>query len=136
MLPFADVNLLAVVGATVASMLLGMIWYGPLFGKPWMKLVGLSEKEAAKDMGQTMTLGLLNMFVTNFALALLLLLVKPANLQEGLMLTGLAWFGFMAMDEASNAIWVKSPWKLVYINAAYTLVNLLVATLILMKWPW
>jgi hypothetical protein len=35
---FASVNFLAILAAAVANLLLGFLWYGPLFGKPWMKL--------------------------------------------------------------------------------------------------
>ncbi len=31
-----QINLLAVVVCAIASMVLGMLWYGPLFGKKWM----------------------------------------------------------------------------------------------------
>lgn len=43
-----DVNWLGVIAASVSAFVLGGIWYGPLFGKKWMALVGLTEEEAAK----------------------------------------------------------------------------------------
>lgn len=41
----AYINWLAIVAATIATMALGAVWYGPLFGKQWMKLEGLSEAD-------------------------------------------------------------------------------------------
>ena len=35
------VNLIAVFSAAVASMSVGYLWYGPLFGKLWMKEMGM-----------------------------------------------------------------------------------------------
>ena len=44
---FSDVNLLAVLAAAVATMVLGAIWYGPLFGKSWMSAHGYTPEKLA-----------------------------------------------------------------------------------------
>lgn len=36
------INYLAVIVAAAASMIIGMIWYGPLFGKTWRSLMGFT----------------------------------------------------------------------------------------------
>lgn len=43
----------AVLGAAIASMILGFLWYGPLFGNAWMRLSGMTEadKAAAQKKG-------------------------------------------------------------------------------------
>jgi len=41
-----EVSWIAVVAAAVSAFVLGGIWYGPLFGKKWMALVGLTEDQA------------------------------------------------------------------------------------------
>ena len=43
-----NVNIISIIVATIVSMFIGMVWYGPLFGKVWMKLVGMSKKEIEK----------------------------------------------------------------------------------------
>ncbi len=45
MVSFASVNWLAVLLGTVLSMALGALWYGPLFGQLWLKLIGKTEDE-------------------------------------------------------------------------------------------
>ncbi len=35
------INYLAVLVAVVLQFVLGFLWYGPLFGEPWMEMVGL-----------------------------------------------------------------------------------------------
>ena len=50
-----DVNILAVLAAAVAPMVVGAIWYGPLFGKTWIQAHGYSEEDLAemqKGMGK------------------------------------------------------------------------------------
>src|SRR3989344_6740442 len=58
----AVINYWAVLVAAIASFAIGGIWYGPLFGKMWMGLMGIS-KDAMKSMRltptQAMTLGFL-----------------------------------------------------------------------------
>lgn len=39
------VNYIAVILAAVAANVLGFIWYGPLLGKQWMKLSGMSQEK-------------------------------------------------------------------------------------------
>ena len=36
-----DVNWIAIAVLVIANMALGAIWYGPLFGKPWMEATGI-----------------------------------------------------------------------------------------------
>ena len=45
MIPFASVNWLAVIVGTVVSMILGALWYGPLFGNMWLRLIGRKAEE-------------------------------------------------------------------------------------------
>lgn len=49
MVSFAGVNWLAVVVGTVVSMALGALWYGPLFGSMWMRMIGKRAEEIESD---------------------------------------------------------------------------------------
>jgi len=44
MAPPVEINYLAVLVAAIASMALGFLWYGPLFGNQWKKLMGFTDK--------------------------------------------------------------------------------------------
>ncbi|MBI4159779.1 DUF1761 domain-containing protein [Candidatus Wolfebacteria bacterium] len=52
-MPVVPLNYLAVFTAAVSSMILGFLWHGPLFGKMWITLSGMtqSELDAAKARG-------------------------------------------------------------------------------------
>ena len=136
MLPFSEVNLLACLGATVACMLLGMLWYGPLFGKQWMKLVGLKEEDCKEGMGKTMAMGLINTYLTTFALGLLLIMMVPTSLTEAITYALIPWFAFSAMGIISDSIWAKASWNLSFINVGYTFFMTLIMSSVLMAWPW
>ena len=51
-----DINWIAVLVAAVSAFMIGGIWYGPLFGKKWMELVGKTEEDI-KDANMLMIYG-------------------------------------------------------------------------------
>lgn len=117
--------------ATLAAMVIGTIWYGPLFGKKWMKLVGLKKK----DMDQASWWPMVAM--TGLALAQAIILAHfigyAANfyfdfskLTVGI-LTGLwAFAGFVAPVLISNTLFSKGSTELLKINLGNQFVTLLV----------
>ena len=57
----SELNWLAIIVSTVFSMVLGFIWYGPLFDTAWMKLVGLKKEDVdAKDSMKGMVISSVN----------------------------------------------------------------------------
>jgi hypothetical protein len=67
--PEVDVNILAVLIATAAAMAIGSLWYGPLFGDKWMKLVKLNKKDAGKNWQKPMLTMLILALVQAFILS-------------------------------------------------------------------
>ncbi|HUH06210.1 MAG TPA: DUF1761 domain-containing protein [Egibacteraceae bacterium] len=64
---FGSVNLIAALLAAVAFFALGGVWYGPVFGKLWMRESGISEAQAAESnmaalFGGTLVLELIAAF--------------------------------------------------------------------------
>lgn len=60
-----EVNYLAVLIAGIVPMVVGAIWYGPLFGKRWLGTMETTEEEIRKDFNPLKTYG------ASFVLALL-----------------------------------------------------------------
>ena len=52
-----NINWLALIAAAILPLVTGFLWYGPLFGKAWMKESGMTE-EKAKTMNPIKTYGL------------------------------------------------------------------------------
>src|SRR5690348_2723001 len=71
MQPDIHLNYWAILVAVVASMVLGFLWYGPIFGKAWMKEMGIpaDRKPDPKVMRRGMILMLIGSFLTVFVLA-------------------------------------------------------------------
>lgn len=134
-----DVNYTAILIAAIAQMVLGFIWYGPLFGREWMKLVGMTEKdkEAAKSgMGKTYALSFLGSLVMSYVLAHFLRLAGAETAMTGAQGGFWVWLGFVATTGMNEFLWAvkPKPWKLYWINQSYILVGLLIAGAILATW--
>jgi hypothetical protein len=136
------VNWMAVAAATVASFLIGMLWYGPIFGKKWMSLMGYTKK-TMKSMKMTpmesMSIGVVGMAISAFVLAHIVALVKivyPAYpaLNAGLFAAGLIWVGFAMTSELGSVTWENRPWALFILNSAHNLISLLVMGAIIGFW--
>lgn len=52
-----NINWIALVVAALSTLVVGFLWYGPLFGKAWMKETGMTE-EKAKQGSMPLRLGL------------------------------------------------------------------------------
>jgi uncharacterized protein YacL len=125
------VDYLSVLVAGIAAMILGALWYGPVFGKPWMRMMGFT-KENMKAMKMTpavaMALGFVAALVMAYVLAQLLALAEMTygelSLSGALQDAFLVWLGFVAPVTLGVVIWEGKPWKLWFLNAGYYLVSL------------
>lgn len=136
------VNLLAVLVAALASMVLGFLWYGPLFGKPWMAAMGFTKDsmDKAKAKGMTMNYVLMAVgslvmayvlsHVTSFAMAYMQVSGYMAGLSSGFW----TWLGFILPVVMGDQLWGGKPWKLLPITAGYYLVSLMIMGAILASW--
>lgn len=92
---FGSVNYIAVVLGAVLNMILGMLWYGPLFGKLWLRLID----KKAEDIQGSPRLYVFS-FVAAILAALTLALVVGAfgatGFFRGVLSGGVVWLGFVA----------------------------------------
>lgn len=79
-----EVNMLGILLATLAGMLLGAIWYSPLlFGSAWMKCIGKSPE----TLGSTtvpMLGSIIASLLTAIGIALLFSMIGPTDLRTAL----------------------------------------------------
>ena len=142
-----DVNVLAVLACAIAAMILGFLWYGPLFGKTWAELMGWGSMtaEMLKEKQKGATPGYIASFVGALVMAYILshsiafaasypALASYSHLQVGLTTGFFMWLGFVAPVTVGTVFWDGRPWRLWFINAGYYLVQLLVMGTILALW--
>ncbi len=120
-----QVNYLAVLAGGFLAMFVGSLWYGPLFGKVWMKLSGFGKKDMdkAKDMGmgKIYFAAFVGALVMSFAVANIVKFAQAANLLEGIVAGGIAWL-VVANVLLGNVLWEGKPVKLYLIHASHYLV--------------
>lgn len=103
------VNYLAIVAATVAALLIGIVYYG---------LAGVGNRLAAIE-GRTPTgapspaqfvIGAVTGFVNAWALAILALNLGTASIADAILLGVFAWVGFGATFKAAQVVFEGRPW--------------------------
>ena len=119
-------NIVAVLVAAVAQFALGMLWYGPLLGKVWMKEMGITPKNM-KSMKMKASVSMALGFVMAIVLAYgLKSFIKLAGEAAFTNVSFWVWLSFMGPLIVGAALWENRSWKLVGINAAYWLISVFV----------
>ena len=129
----ATLNWLSVLVAALSGFVIGGLWYGPLFQKPWMQLSGMTKEKGAQA-SMPLTFG--GAYVLNLiGAAGLAILLGDGSWAGGLhtgLLTGLF---FVATSLGVIYLFEQRPLKLWFINAGYQVVNFAAMGTILGAWP-
>ncbi len=137
-----EVNYLAILVAAIISTILGVIWYGPLFGKHWLAFEGATQEKIneAKKGGKA------KLYVINFIGALLLAWVLAhfllyattylefSGLSAGIAIGFFVWLGFVVPATLNSVVWEGRLWKHWFLTNSYQLLNLLIIGVILVLW--
>lgn len=119
---------MAVIASAIASMVIGSIWYGPLFGNMFRKEMGMDtwspERQAAekKKIGKLYGMQLVASLVMFYVLAQFI----GMSTMSGTSIALWVWIGFVVPTQLGNAIWGGNM-KLFYLGAGNMLVTLLAA---------
>ena len=135
----SSVNWLGVIGAAIVSFIIGFLWYGPLFGKQWMKLSKISaldiSKNKQKGMAKPATLNFLGNIMLASVFAQVLNLVGVSTIGQGIIFGFWIWLGFFASATLLNTVlWEGKPWSLYVLNGLYWLINLGIIGALLSVW--
>lgn len=126
------INIIAVALATLGFMVVGFIWYGPLFGKRWMALNGFTEEglKADTNMGMMMAKGLTNSLVAAIGIGLVLVWKDADGMVASLKAAFLVWLFFSATTQLLAHIYEKQKLELTLIHFGNQLTAYLLAGLI------
>lgn len=131
------INYWAILISAVLSMILGFLWYGPLFGQHWMKIVGADwmDREARKKMQRgAARLYVVQFLLTIFQVTILSRFVADAGFTEAIWI----WAGFVMPTIAGSAMWnndsAKISWARFLIQGGYQLVIFIMFGCILGMW--
>jgi hypothetical protein len=128
-------NYAAVVVAAIAYWILGAIWYGVLFSKPWMTLEAMSEIHA-KSMNPVLpyvvTLGL-NVLIA-YSLAQICIWRSANTIGRGASVGVLLWIGLVGPVTFTTYMYEMRPWQLFAINQFYPLFGFVLMGAIIGAW--
>ncbi|MBY0376407.1 DUF1761 domain-containing protein [Patescibacteria group bacterium] len=106
-----DINIWAVLVASIVSMIIGSIWYGPLFGKLYMKCLDMDSwsEEKKAEMKKAMMKSYTGQFIASvvsfYVLAWLIGGLHMIGFMGGFQAAFWVWLGFIVPMKFGDALW-------------------------------
>ena len=131
-----EINIWAVLLATLSSMVVGSVWYTPkVFGNYWMKLAKVTpsgdEKDAVKPILITLVVSFVSALVLAGSAAISQHFYGGNFLANTLITAVILWAGFTASRFITHDAFDGRPAGLTVLNCAHELVTLVVMGLII-----
>ena len=126
------VNVWAVLVSAIASMVIGSIWYGPLFGKKFIEASGMGAWSPEKQAEEKKKMGILyfGQFVASllmfYVLAWLMGALGASSAMNGIQVAFWVWLGFIVPIKYGEQLW-GGKMVLFWIGMSNSLVTLLAA---------
>jgi hypothetical protein len=132
----AEINIWAVLVAAFSAFFVGWLWYGPLFGKKWMKLNGFTPEFLRENKGMSMPLIMIINYVATAlaAFAIAMFIGAGSDMHFGLFagfMIALFWIGTSRLNDV---LYERQPFGLFLINVGYNLVIYMIMGAILGAW--
>ncbi|MCG6168719.1 DUF1761 domain-containing protein [Leptospira sp. FAT2] len=143
--PELHINYLAVLVAVVANVIIGWLWYGPIFGKAWMKEMGIPSDFVpnSKDMWKSMGIMVIGSFLTAYVLFYTTNVWRASSWNAGEdspayvygFFSGFyTWLGFYVPMLLNDVAFEGRSWKFFGIGAGYNFLALQAVAMILSYW--
>jgi hypothetical protein len=132
---FHSIHWLSALVAALTGFVIGSLWYGPLFQKPWMQLTGITKEQGSKA-NMPLTFG--GAYVLNLTGAVGLAAVmggERVGAACGALYGAFAGLFFIATAIGVIYLFEMRPLKLWLINAGYQVVNFAAMGAVVGAWP-
>ena len=135
-----EINYIAVVLATVSSMIVGSVWYTPkVFGNYWMKAANITPSGEASDAVRPILITVVVSFITAWVLAGAAYIswdfYGGSFFVNALVTTIILWAGFTAARFITHDAFDGRPAGLTVLNVAHEFVTLVIMAIIIGVWP-
>lgn len=118
-----ELNILGVVLAALAAMMIGAAWYSPkLFGAAWMKEIGVTSPEQLGSPTKAMISAVIMNVVSAFALALVFMWQGAETSTDALMTSLVVGVGLVLSNQLMRDRFHGATARLSLINGANTVV--------------
>jgi hypothetical protein len=126
-------NILAVILAAAAAMVLGALWYSPLlFGRPWKRLIGITSAGGA---WLSYLLNFLSLLLMSYILGSIIKGLGAGTVEAGLRTGFWLWAGLVATITLGSLLWERKSLGLYLLNNAYYLLSIWLMCLIFVFLP-
>ncbi len=127
----------SLIAATLAQVVIGFLWYGPLFGKTWMNLSGIKrpskiDSKVKKRMFSSYAVSLVFSFIAAYVIKIILIKFQFASLGGVAFVMFIMWLGFNVPVLLGSMLWEGKSSKLFALNTLYYLVSYIVMAWILL----
>lgn len=136
-----EINYWAVLVCGLAAMVIGSIWYGPLFGKKWMEILkvgSMSAEEKKKMQKQAMPMYAIQFVLVLFQAWVLSYYIQGWKDASGLTNSLWIWAAFVMPTIAGSSMWTNDSRKIMFsrflIQSGYQLIIFVAFGLILGMW--
>ncbi len=131
-----QINIWAVLLATLSSMVVGSIWYAQsVFGKIWIKLAKIDMSKDRGSIAKPIIITLIVSLITSYVLAHLTYLSNQffghSFLEDALSTAFWAWLGFTAARFITHDAFEGRPVKLTLLNLGNEFVTIMIMGLII-----
>jgi len=135
---YGNIRLLQPIVAALVMFVLGALWFGPLFSKPWMAAMGISpdtmNDKARPSIGPMLVGSFIGSLVMAFAMDCFIDRSMSRTLAGGASVGLYASIGFVATAYASTYLFGQKPLKLYVIDVGYQIVGLTIVGALLGAW--
>lgn len=130
------INHLAVLVSVVWMFVLGFLWYGPIFGEPWMEMSGLTLEgiEADPPGAGVWISNLFSSIVPIYVLAWIFVRMNVNSLVSGLTSGLIISAAFSLLPVITGGLFAKDPYALAWIEGGFQVAGWTVAGAILGAW--
>lgn len=135
-----SINYIAVVLATLSSMIIGSVWYTPkVFGNYWMKAAKITPSGNSRDAIRPIVITVIVSFITAWVLAGAAYISYDfygGSFFVNALVTGIIlWAGFTAARFITHDAFDGRPVGLTVLNVAHEFVTIVVMAVIIGVWP-
>ena len=125
-MPDVTIDWVGVIIATVAAMVIGGVWYGPLFGKRWAETTGKSLEEMRANGGLGYLVAALGAFVAAVVMSYVTQWANAEGFGEGALVGIVMWAGFTFSPVVTGPVFEGRPWELIMLNSGNSLTTLII----------
>lgn len=132
----SSINLWAVLIAALSAFVVGWLWYGPLFGKLWMKLNGFTPEMLQDGKGLSMPLIMILNYVATVlaAFAIAMFIGSEAEMSFGVFAGFMISVFWIGTSRLNDVLYERKPFKLYLINVGYYVVIYIIMGAVLGAW--